>query len=133
MDNFKREIDKSYRERSYNSIDLDPDIVGELSFSDISFELVDLMSIYEPYGQENTKPKFISREIKVVQVDRMGKSGEHLRFALESRGVILIGVKFKTDEIFAIGDLLQITYTINKNEFRGRVSLQLMIDKITKI
>ncbi len=133
LDNFKRELDISYRERHYSSIDIDPDIVGELSFGDISFELVDLISRYEPYGQENARPKFISREIKIVQVDRMGKSGEHLRFAFESNGVILVGVKFKSDETFDIGDLLQITYTINKNEFRGRVSLQLMIDKIIKI
>jgi len=95
--------------------------------------LVDLISRYEPYGQKNVKPKFISSKIKIVAVDTMGKSGEHLRFALESSGVILVGVKFKSDEKFEIGDLLQITYTINKNEFRDRVSLQLMIDKITKL
>jgi len=133
LDNFKKKLEISYRDKNYNSVDIDPDIVGELDFRDISFDLVDLISRYEPYGQKNVKPKFISSEIKIVAVDTMGKSGEHLRFALESSGVILVGVKFKSDENFEIGDLLQITYTINKNEFRDRVSLQLMIDKITKL
>jgi len=133
LDNFKREIDKSYKNKNYDTIDIDPDIVGELSFRDISFDLVDLIDRYEPYGQENAKPKFVSKDIKIVEVDTMGKGGEHLRFVLESMGVIFIGVKFKTSEIFHRGDLVKITYIINKNDFRGRVSLQLMIDKIIKI
>ena len=133
LHNFKKEIDKSYRDQDYKSIDIDQDVVGELSFLDISFDLVDLISKYEPYGQKNSKPKFISREIKIVQFDTIGKNSEHLRFAFESKGVILVGVKFKSNEIFDVDDLVEIVYTINKNEFRGRVSLQLMIDKIVKI
>jgi len=133
LDIFKMKLEEAYLSKNYNSIDIDPDIIGELSFNHISFDLVDLIDRYEPYGQENRRPKFISKNIKIVQVDTMGKNGEHLRFVLESKGVIFVGVKFKSNEIFESGDFVDITYTINKNKFRDRVSLQLMIDKIIKI
>jgi hypothetical protein len=40
------------------------------------------------------------------------------------------GVKFKTREVFAIGSIATITYTVNENYFRGRTTLQLMVDKV---
>ncbi len=89
-----------------------------------------MMKKYEPYGQENIRPKFITKNIIILQVDTMGKSKEHLRFAFEKDGVILTGVKFKTTEKFLNGQKVSMSYTINENNFRGKTTLQLMIDKI---
>jgi len=60
----------------------------------------------------------------------MGKGGEHLRFALEHHGTIFTGVKFKSSYHFDAGEHITLSYTINENRFRGRVSLQLLIDRI---
>lgn len=110
----------------------DPEIVGELSFEEISFDLTKLISQYEPYGQSNSRPKFITKNVKILQADTMGKASEHLRFALEYNGVIFVGVKFKSSEEYKTGELVTVIYTINENHFRGNVSLQLLIDKIYK-
>ena len=61
----------------------------------------------------------------------MGKEGEHLRFSFAQDGVVMQGVKFKTREVFDVGQKVDITYTVNENYFRGNVNLQLMIDKVT--
>ncbi len=127
---FKNKLQENYRLQEYKLSELDPDIIGELDFREISFELTKMISLYEPYGQENQKPKFITSNVKVIQSDTMGKKNEHLRFALEQNSVIFTGVKFKSDEKFNIGDFVSVSYTINENHFRGRVTLQLLIDKI---
>lgn len=130
LDLFKERLQVSYDKRAYKERPFDPEIVGELGFEEISFDMTHLIRRYEPYGQENYKPKFITRDVKIVQADSMGKASEHLRFALEHNGVIFVAVKFKSKELFNAGEKITITYTINENHFRGDVSLQLLIDKI---
>ncbi|MEA3456089.1 MAG: single-stranded-DNA-specific exonuclease RecJ [Campylobacterota bacterium] len=127
---FIAKLQESYRLKAYKPSDYDPDIVGELNFSEISFDLTKLIRTYEPYGQENQKPKFVTSNVKIIQSDMMGKGGEHLRFALEHNGVIFTGVKFKSSDRFDAGEYVALSYTINENRFRGKVSLQLLIDRI---
>jgi single-stranded-DNA-specific exonuclease len=127
---FIAQLQENYQLQAYKSSDYDPDIVGELDFREISFDLTKLIKKYEPYGQENQKPKFITSNVKILQADTMGKGGEHLRFALEHQGVIFTAVKFKSNDRFAAGESATLSYTINENRFRGRVSLQLLIDRI---
>jgi len=126
---FKRRLQESYRLRSYTPEGFDPDIVGELEFSEISYELIRLIRRYEPYGQENQKPKFLTRDVKILHADTMGKSGEHLRFAFEQQGVVLTGVKFKSDERYTPGEYVTFSYTLNENHYNGRTTIQLMVEK----
>ena len=126
----RTELQRNYRLQKYQEKQYDPDIVGVIDFGEISFDLTHLIDKYEPYGQENPKPKFITDNVKVLQSDRMGKSGEHLRFAFEQNGVILTGIKFKSQEILAPDQRVTLIYTVNENHFRGKITLQLLIDKI---
>ena len=128
---FRKKLQENYRLQAYEESRFDPDIVGELDFTEISFELTKLISRYEPYGQENPKPKFITKNVKILQAETMGKEGAHLRFAFEQRGIILTGVKFKSREIFTSGEYVTLIYTVNENHFRGKTTLQLLIEKIT--
>ena len=128
---FKMQVQKNFLEGEYNKKIIDPDIVGELHFSNISFDLTALVKKFEPYGQGNPRPKFISTNVEILQVDSMGKEGEHLRFSFVQDGIVMQGVKFKSKELFKVGETVTLTYTVNENHFRGHVNLQLMIDKVT--
>jgi single-stranded-DNA-specific exonuclease len=111
----------------------DPEIIGELHFSEISFSLTQMIQKYEPYGQGNPRPKFITSEVEILQADSMGKEGEHMRFSFVQDGIVMQGVKFKTKVSFNVGEKVEISYTVNENTFRGNVTLQLMVDKIKSI
>jgi len=128
---FKIQVQKNFAEGEYIKEMVDPDIVGDLHFSNISFDLTTLVKKYEPYGQGNPRPKFISTNVEILQVDSMGKEGEHLRFSFAQDGIVMQGVKFKSKEVFEAGQKVTLTYTVNENHFRGNVNLQLMIDKVT--
>ena len=130
LEAFKVQINKNYKISNYKKETLDREIVGELHFSDISFELTKLIKKYEPYGQGNPIPKFISKNVEILQVDAMGKEGEHLRFSFGQEGIVMTGVQFKTREVYEVGSLVDVIYTVNENHFRGNVTLQLMVDKI---
>ena len=127
---FKMQLEKNFAKGEYVKVEVDPDIVGDLAFSDISFDLTNIVKQYEPYGQGNPTPKFISTNVEIIEADTMGKEGEHLRFSFAQEGIVMQGVKFKTKETFEIGSKVTIIYTVNENHFRGKVTLQLMIDKV---
>lgn len=133
FENFKRQLQENFKKADFPIQITDPDIVGELAFSEISFSLTELMKQYEPYGEGNPTPKFITKDVIVHEVSTMGKEGEHLRFTFSQHGILIPGVKFKTQEHFSPGDKVDIVYTVNENRFRGNVTLQLMIDKIKKV
>jgi single-stranded-DNA-specific exonuclease len=127
---FKRNIETSYISKNYSRDIIDPDILGELNFFDIDFNLMRLMERYEPYGQDNSRPKFITYDVTIKNVNSMGKEKEHRRFTFVENGITKIGVLFKTKERFKIGDRVTIIYTLNKNHFNRNVSIQLMIEEI---
>jgi len=130
LKSFKTEVENNYKEGDYMKEVSDPEIVGDLHFSMISSDLMHIVKKFEPYGQGNTTPKFISTNVEILQADTMGKEGEHLRFSFAQDGIVMQGVKFKTRESFEVGKKVDITYTVNENHFRGNVTLQLMVDKI---
>jgi len=127
---FKIQINENYSKGNFIKEELDPDIVGELYFKDISCYLTKLVKRYEPYGQGNPTPKFISKNVEILQADSMGKEGEHLRFSFSQDAVVMAGVQFKTGESYDVGSRVDVVYTVNENHFRGNVTLQLMVEKI---
>jgi single-stranded-DNA-specific exonuclease len=130
LKSFKKEVENNFKEGAYVKELFDPEIVGNLHFCMISSDLLNIVKKFEPYGQGNTTPKFISTNVEILQADTMGKEGEHLRFSFVQDGIVMQGVKFKTRESFEAGQKVDITYTVNENRFRGNVTLQLMVDKI---
>ena len=130
LESFKTQVQKNFKEGDYIQEIFDPEIVGDLHFSTISFDLTNIVKRFEPYGEGNRAPKFITTNVEILQVDHMGKENEHLRFSFVQDGIIMQGVKFKTKEVFEAGSKADITYTVNENYFRGKTTLQLMVDKI---
>jgi len=132
LEAFKAQVQSNYKKQNYPTNILDPEILGEIHFKDLDFNLTAMMRQYEPYGQANITPKFISKNVQILQVDTMGKEGEHLRFSFAQDAIVFKGVKFKSKEKFSPNSIVDITYTLNENHFRGNVTLQLMVDKIFK-
>jgi len=130
LKSFKMQLEKNFAKGTYVKVEVDPDIVGDLAFSDISFDLTNIIKKYGPYGQGNPTPKFISTNVEILQADTMGKEGEHLRFSFAQDGIVMQGVKFKTREVFEVGQKVDIIYTVNENHFRDKVTLQLMVEKL---
>jgi len=133
LNKFKKELQLTYIAQNYNEDLLDLEIIGALDFRYIDFNLINIIKQFEPYGQGNSRPKFITYNVVIEDVTTMGKEGEHKRFLFSQNKIVQQGVLFKTKEDFFIGERVDIVYTINENHFNGRVTIQLMIEEIKRI
>ena len=111
------------------------DALGIIDSDDIDFELLDMLEHFEPYGEANPRPKFILKESEVVSVKLMGKDKSHSKIEIRQHAhkrETLELIQFRN--VFEIPETKKITcsYTLNKNEFNSKVSIQLLVQKIYK-
>jgi single-stranded-DNA-specific exonuclease len=133
IESFRRGINGAAK--NVNPKDFIPhnDIVGELEHEMINFQLLELLERFEPYGEGNPRPRFLIREADVVTVKLFGSDQSHSRVELRPSRL-----SPKTLELIAFRRTLECpeskkmscSYTVNKNEWNGRVSLQLMVERI---
>jgi len=99
-------------------------VLGELPFSEIDFELLDILNYFEPYGEANPKPKFITTA-KIEHIQNL--KDNHYKLILSQNDIYLPAVIFRFDGEF--DDIIKFKYSIEENTFRGR-EIQLIIEEI---
>lgn len=112
------------------------DIDAEILLSDVTWDLLGQLEKFEPFGEGNRKPKFLSRNLQVVAAESIGSDGKHLRLTIndETAGMMkLIGFGFgKWSHELHLGDLIDVVYEIGVNEWNGRRELQLKIEDLRR-
>jgi single-stranded-DNA-specific exonuclease len=109
---------------------IDNSILGELPFSEIDFELLEILEKFEPYGEANSKPKFIRKQVEVLEVSEVGATREHKRYRLRDGQKNITAIEFRSKSSASRGDLVNIKFTISKNEYRDNVYINLYIEEI---
>ncbi len=118
---------------------LDPDafvqsetLLGRLDPRHIDFELLELLERFEPYGEANPRPRFLLEEAEIVGVRHIGREKDHSKITLRlGRGLD------ETVDLMAFRHRFELprhrrltcSYTLTRNEWNGRVSLQLMLGR----
>ena len=98
----------------------------EASFDDLTLELLDSYELLHPFGNENEQPVFFSRGVQLVEEPRVLK-GNHLKLQLMQRGVRREAIYFGGGEIDLPRPPWDIAFTIDRNVYRGRASLNISI------
>jgi single-stranded-DNA-specific exonuclease len=102
---------------------------AEIDFKDIRFPLFRMIAQMEPFGPENMKPVFIAKNVVNNGNSRLIKE-QHIKFELKQNNDYISGIGFNMVNRFDL--LLQnkpidIVFTLEENEWNGKVSLQLMV------
>ena len=107
-------------------------LVGELSPYSINPNLLTLLDAYEPYGEANSRPRFFAKDAFVESVSYMGKEKNHSRIAVTLEGGVekLNLIAFNTRFSMPTNRRISCSYTVNKNEWNGQVSIQMMLDRV---
>ena len=71
-----------------------------LSLSQINYELIDQISLLEPYGKANPKPTFGMKKLKVVEAKILGKNRNVLKLKLTDGRLYIEGIYFGDIEDF---------------------------------
>lgn len=146
IDNFRDMINS-------NCLLSDEDIIPKvfidlhLPISYITFELVEELSLLEPFGKGNTKPTFGARKLKIKNAKILGKNKNVLKLTLQENNRLMEAIYFGDIETFIdrlkekYGELeymrvmdgkennvlVDLVYYPEINEFRGNRKLQITI------
>lgn len=117
------------------------EIDGEIDFRDIFENEIDgipkfyrILKQLAPYGPDNMRPVFVSRNVKDTGHSRVLK-GEHLKLSLvqeEYPEIILNAIAFGMGDLYSkiVDTSFDIVYTIEENSWNNQTTLQLMVKDI---
>ncbi len=99
-----------------------------LALNDISQDLYRELQALEPTGQGNPEPLFLSRNLTPSGV-KVLKGGAHLRFRVRQEGHAYAtnAIWFRAPFKRFPSDSIDLVYHLRRNEFRGRVSVEMQV------
>ena len=114
--------------------DMIPKIVIDvpMPISYINEELVEQLSILEPFGKGNIKPLFAQKNLRVLKVGIYGKTQNTVKLQLrDPSGAVMDGLYWGEAKEFAdfarSHETISVTYYPRINSYMGRESLQIVI------
>lgn len=124
--------------KSIANTDLDKEVLKpsiqidcELNLNEINIDLIDEIKKFEPFGQMNDRPVFLSTDVQILDIMPLGFDGQHIKLKLKNNGSSLISAlgfgqaeKWKN---LKIHDIIDIVYHVELNTFNGKSEAQLKI------
>lgn len=102
-----------------------------LSIDDVDTKLYRIMEQMRPFGPTNLRPVFLSENCLDSGYSKVvGKEGTHLRLSIQTEKGPLVGIGFGLADFFPAikkGAAFDLLYTLDKNEWNGKTTLQLII------
>jgi len=112
-------------------------IDAQLELVDLTFDFFNQLERFEPFGQDNPQPAFVTKKIKVVSAQLVGAGKQHLKLTVygpePKKNIGAIG--------FGMGDFysqlsseepIDIAYNLIINEWNSQKRLQLKLKDIKK-
>ncbi|MDZ7373076.1 MAG: single-stranded-DNA-specific exonuclease RecJ [candidate division KSB1 bacterium] len=105
-------------------------IDAELDLDQVDGRFYQLLRLFEPYGPQNMRPVFLSRNLQVVGAPTV-VGGNHLKFQVKSKSKVFPAIGFGMGDL--IGELppgrrgLSLVYVIEEDEYQGMRTLHLRV------
>ncbi len=129
---FEKTLKKIAKEK-LESMDLTPKIIveAEIDLDQIDDNLLDNLERFEPYGEDNSRPKFLCRSALIKDKLSMGQNGQHVKFRFNGFWAVAFS-QAETWKDLKIGDKIDLVYYLEYNQFNGKKNIQLKIVDIKK-
>lgn len=101
----------------------------EIDFELLSLEFLKSYELLQPFGSSNPEPMFMSREVYLTEPPRELKN-HHLKLSMKQKDCWREAMFFGAGERELPPQPWDIAFTINRNDFRGRTSLQIVIQDV---
>lgn len=108
-----------------------PEIVvdAEILFSEIKENFYNIICQMEPFGPENMRPVFITKNVSDTGFSKIVKE-LHLRIVVKQNDTTFIGIGFNMADKYKLLEIkkpVDVIFTIDENEWNGMKSLQLKV------
>jgi len=130
IDQFKNMINSNIDDLIVLKEDYEGVSLGEVSLSNIDENIYNLIESYRPYGITNPYPLFSFSNMEIVSVLKMGKNKEYRKLVVSNKQENIEVVIFADIEEVNVGQKINFTANISKNEFRGEVKFNLMLKEL---
>lgn len=100
---------------------------------ELTLDLVEELSLLEPYGMGNPKPYFGCRNVRGREAMAIGREQNHLRFKLGTEDAPVTSLMWNRADLAAAvnRETLDVVYAPAINEWNGRRSLQCMVEDLS--
>ena len=110
----------------------------KIKLSDITPKFYRILKQFAPFGPGNMSPLFVTEQVQNGGYSRLvGKTEEHIKFdVVDKENTRKDGIGFFMPDLFKIvesGDLFNICYSVEENDFNGKVTLQLRVRDLQRI
>ncbi len=122
----------AYVTTKLGGLDLAPSLIIDLALSlkQADWSLVEILEQFKPYGEGNTKPRFLFNDLEVISAATVGQNNNHLRLMVRSEGLErkIICFGFGADCSFLKpGDKIEAVCELGVNEWNGNREIQLSL------
>jgi single-stranded-DNA-specific exonuclease len=111
-------------------------IDAEIEPTMIDWDLLAEIKRFEPFGEGNREPVFMSKNLRLLDIKVVGNGQKHLKFIFQIGGAKMVeGIFWKSGERFSefqAGDMLTVVYNLRSNEWNGSRKLELHIIDVKK-
>ena len=137
IDEFRRRLTE-YVEQHIHDEQVTPaiDVDCVLRFDEINNDFMRQMRYFNPFGPENVRPVFVTRNVRDCGTTRLvGRTQDHIKLEIvdDSTERIFNGIAFGMAELYPAiktGKQFDICYTIEESKRRGSSSVQLHVKSI---
>lgn len=130
LESFKKDMENSMADIDKKDFIEKKNLIGSIDITSIDFELLDILEHYEPYGQKNPKPHFLVENVIVKNHKLLGAAGTHQKIVVQDGNTTMDSIDFNFETQVYKGDKIKFSCVVSKNEFRGNVSPQLIVDEL---
>ena len=102
---------------------------AEVTFPELTLNLLDSYELLEPFGNSNPQPVFMSRNVMLTDAPRH-LQGNHLRLGLRQGACECDAMYFNGGSVQLPDPPWDIAFTIDRNVWKGRTSLAISIQDI---
>ncbi len=130
LEDFKRAMQDSLKEEDEENFKEKKKVLGVLDADEVDLELLDILEYFEPYGQENPRPRFVIKDAYVKGHKLLGRDKNHQKILISSKNGTVDTIDFNFEKKVSFAQNITFTCTVSKNSFRGIVSPQLVVDEL---
>ncbi len=100
----------------------------EIPLSELHPSFLEYLDRLEPTGQDNAEAVFVSRNLRIVRARALGSDQQHLRMTLTDGRITYDAIAFRQGHrIEQMPEQVDVMYIFERNEYNGKVSLQLNV------
>ncbi len=103
-------------------------IETQVELKDLTMNFLETLNRFEPFGEANPKPSFMTANLTVVDSAMVGAAQNHVRALLQDdngfRQKFIGFYKIDLKDIFTPGNRIDVVYDISKSEWNGRTEIQ---------